>query len=125
MTAEIVALDAALDRAGEDVVLSRVVKRSGVNVAATVTCRAAVRAVRSDEIVGAMKITDMTVVISPTQIVAADWPGQDDNATVGVDKHIPRVTDSVTIQGKPKQIIAAKPIFVGGVWVRTDMVVSG
>lgn len=119
-------LDAALSRRGEDVTLSRVVKRGASNVTATVTCRASVRAVSSEDIsTGAMKATEYHVVISPTEIMAARWPGQNDNDQAGINAHVPMVTDVATIQGEPKQVVAAKPIYVGGEWVRADLVVAG
>lgn len=127
MSAEIAALDSNLARAGEDVILRRVVTRSNVKVTMDVTCRAAVRGVSAEQIVGTIAATDLTVILSPTQIAAANWPGQDDGTPGGstVDQSIPRINDSLVIQGKVRQIKVAKPIFVGGVWCRTDLVVAG
>ncbi len=127
MTAEIDALNRALANYGEDVVLRRTVKRSGSNVVAEVTCRAAVRAVSAEQIVGTITQNSLNIVMSPSEIVAADWPGADDNIIVGsaVDKHLPRTTDKMVVQGKERQVQAAKPIYVNGVWVRTDLVVAG
>ncbi|TWD58093.1 hypothetical protein FB480_101848 [Agrobacterium vitis] len=127
MTAEIAALDSSLARAGENVTLRRIVKRAGVDVPVDVVCRAAVRVVSADQIAGTITQNDLNVVMSPTQILAADWPGQNDSITSGnvVDQHLPKSTDKMIVQGKERQVRSAKPIYVGGVWVRTDMVVAG
>ncbi|WP_377299675.1 hypothetical protein [Rhizobium sp. SGZ-381] len=124
---EIAALDAALDRAGENVTLKRTVKRSGADVVASVTCRAAVRSVSADQIAGTIAVTDLAVIISPTQILAASWPGANDSIPAEnlVDQRLPKITDKMVVQGRERQVKVSKPIYVGGEWVRTDMVVAG
>ncbi|WP_064840542.1 hypothetical protein [Rhizobium sp. N324] len=120
-------MDNALVRAGEDIVLRRTVG-SGANVInIDVKCRAAVRAVSADEIVGTITQRDLVVIISPTQILAAQWPGgaYAGGVTSDVDPRIPKETDFALIQGRQRQVRASKPIFVANVWVRTDMVVAG
>lgn len=125
--AAIAALDRQLARHGEDIVISRVVKRGGINVTVLVTCRAFVRAVSADEIAGKITVDDLKVIISPTQIIAAGWPGMDENIVAGnaVDQRIPKSSDKVTVQGRPREIRAPKPKLLDGVWVRCDMVVAG
>jgi hypothetical protein len=120
-------LDAALAQHGEDIILRRTVRRSGVDVVVDVACRAFVRAVSAQEIVGSIKATDVNVVISPTEILAAGWPGQDDVTPAGLnaDQHHPRITDTAIVQGKPRQVRLSKPILMGGTWVRCDMVAGG
>jgi len=127
MSAEIAALDDALALAGEDAILRRVVTRSNVKVNSDVTCRAAVRGVSAEQIMGTIAATDLNVILSPTQITAAAWPGQDDSTPGGstVNQALPRITDFVVVQGKPRQVKVSKPIYVGGVWCRTDLVVAG
>ena len=120
-------LDASLTRRGEDVVISRVVKRSGASVKADVPCRALVRTVSADEVAGTIVQNDLKVTISPTQIAATGWPGQDENTVAGstVDPRMPRATDKIVIQGRERQVKASKPILMANVWVRTDMIVAG
>jgi hypothetical protein len=124
---EIAALDAALERAGEDVTLTRTVKRGGGTVVSSVVCRAAVRSVSAEQIAGTITLNDLTVVIGPTEILAAGWPGTDDAVPGGstVDQRLPKTTDSMVVQGRARQVKVSKPVFVGGVWVRTDLVVAG
>jgi hypothetical protein len=124
--AEIAALDAALARAGEDVVLRRVVKRSSVLVDADVTCRAAVRAVSAEQIVGRVTERSMTVILSPTQILAEGWPGVDEAVISStIDQSLPKETDKAVVQGREREILTSKPVYVGGAWVRHEMVVQG
>lgn len=120
-------LDAALSRRGEDIVISRLVKRSAASVKVEVACRALVRAVSADQIAGTITQNDFSVTLSPTEIAAAGWPGQDDNIVSGsgVDPRAPRTTDKVVIQGRERQVKASKPILIANVWVRTDMIVAG
>ena len=127
MTAEIAALDSALQRAGEDCTLRRVAGKSPNAVNVDVTVRAAVRTVSADQIAGTVAQNDLNVVISPSQILAAQWPGglRDGAVQSLADPRIPRATDFMVIQGRQRQVKAAKPIFVGGAWVRCDLVVAG
>lgn len=127
MTAEIAALDNALQRAGEDVVLRRFAGKAPNAVNVDVTVRATVRTVSADQVVGTIVQNDLNVVISPSQIMAGQWPGglRDGAVQSAADPRIPRATDFMVIQGRQRQVRVSKPIFVGGVWVRTDMVVAG
>lgn len=113
-------LDRHLLLHGEDVLLGRLVGGVGFQIG----CRAFVRGVSAEQIVGTITQADIAITISPSQIVAAEWP-QGDVAVGIVDKRIPRINDFAIVQGKQRQVKNAKPIFVGGVWVRCDMVVAG
>lgn len=120
-------LDDALLASGEDVTLRRITKVGGNPVTKDVVCRAAVRSVSADEIVGTITQNDLRVIISPTQIIAAVWPGADEGTPAGsaVDQRLPRATDKFIVQGKERQVKVSKPIFVGGIWVRCNLVVAG
>lgn len=127
MSAEVAALDNALLRAGEDVVLRRVVGL-GVNQARIdVICRARVLGVKAEQVVGTIAVSDLSVIISPTQILAAQWPGGQIDAPVQdkADPRVPRSTDFMVIKGKQRQVKFSDPIFVGGEWVRCNLIVAG
>lgn len=119
MLPETAALDAALARAGmEDVVLRRT---SGVAPSVTnydVTVRAAVRSYSPSELVGGIAETDRLVIISPTQILAANWPN-------GAPENIPRRLDKVVIAGAVNNVESVNPIFIGSELVRIEMRVRG
>lgn len=127
MAAELRALDAALARSGEEIVLTRTVRRSGSDITVPVTCRAAVRALKLEEVVGNFQMSDQLVILSPSQIFAAAWPGQDDDIPVGstVDHRIPRANDIVKARGRDMRVILPKSFFVAGELVRIELVVRG
>lgn len=103
MTQETLALDNALKRAGETVTL----KRAGLS---DVTCKAAVRGIKPEELVGTATLSDLMVVISPTGF-----------ATFG----LPRANDFIVVKGKQRTVKFADPIYVGDVWVRCNLQVGG
>lgn len=119
-------LDAALNLAGgEDVVLRR--KLPG-KAAVDVTCRARVNRLPSPESGPGPKVALSEVIISPTQINAAGWPGDLVVEPFSIDQRIPRENgpDQVIMRGEnPRTIIHCDPKFVAGVLVRIDLRVSG
>lgn len=104
MTAEIVALDAALARAGQDVVLKRTSSGTG-----DVPLRAAVRGFRPDELVGGIKQGDRSVVISPSRLGGVPV----------------KAGDALVIAGKRHNVETVDLINVQGVLVRLNLVVRG
>jgi hypothetical protein len=121
-------LDAALARRGEDITLRRQIA-AGTNIAnIDVTCRARVDTVNADEIAGTIAVSDLKIIMSPTQILAAQWPGGVPAYPVSnaSDPRIPRITDFVVARGKQRQVkmVDAKIIGAEG-WCRVNMVVAG
>jgi|SRR5215207_1897564 len=106
------ALDRALARAGEDVVLRRV---GTPNI--DVTCRASVRSPRADELAAGYTQTESIVILSPSEITAAGWPAPIRGGGASGDK--------VRIQGRFRNIEHANPIHVAGVLVRYELKVVG
>lgn len=122
----IAALDRALSEAGEYIVLRRMVG-TGQNIAnVDATVRAFVRSVKPEEIVGTISQGDLNVILSPTDIDAAQWPGGlPDVPGLKPDARIPRINDKAVIQGKVRNISFAKPIVMDGDLVRIELTVSG
>lgn len=117
----IAALDAALAVSGETVTLKRPGKGS-------VDCRASVRGMKAEDLVGTATVSDLMVVISPTEISAAKWPTGSATAPTSANKadpRVPKVTDLVTVKGRQRQVKFADPIYVGDVWVRTNLIAAG
>lgn len=125
---EIADLDKHLLLDGEDIVLRRV---KGSTVATIqnvdVTCRAFVRGFAPHELVGSITLQDSRVILSPTQIDAADWPADEADSTSLIDPRVPRKNrgDKCIIQGKVHSVESAKGILIDGELVRIDMVVRG
>lgn len=123
----IASLDDALSADGEDVILRRI---SGLGNNATnidVNCRARVDGLTVQEIAAGIKETDQHVIISPTQITAAQWPGGTVVAVAPFDVNpsIPRKDDKVIAQKRMRNVEFVEPKFINGVLVRINMRVSG
>lgn len=121
-------LDAALLAKGEDIVLRRQVA-SGSNIAnIDVTCRARIDIVGVEVIAGAIAVSDLKIIMSPTEILAAQWPGGVPAYPVSnvSDVRIPRITDFVIARGKVRQVKMVDPKIIGADgWCRVNMVVAG
>lgn len=124
MSREIAALDHALERAGEDVILRRVVGQAPNSANIDVTIRAAVRSYNPEELVGGISQTDSKVIISPTGIAAAQWPGGTPTGAT-IDPSLPRRLDKVVIAGRIRNIEVVDPIYVQNELVRIEMRVLG
>ncbi|RUM06814.1 hypothetical protein [Rhizobium chutanense] len=114
-------LDAALLASGEDVTLRRKLSSGSVDV----PCRARVRGVNAQKVVGSIAVSDLSVVISPTEILADGWPGGDPPAPGAPDPRLPRINDFMVVKGRERQVKFSDPIYVGGKWVRCNLVVAG
>ena len=117
--AAIAALDRHLASNGEDVVLQKIV--SGA-VSASVTARAIVRGYDPEELVAGIAQQDSLVIVSPTEIDAAAWPGLPDGLE---DERVPVKGDRVSIAGRVRAIEAATGIRMAGELVRIEMQVRG
>lgn len=120
--AAIARLDASLERSGVDVTL----RRPGTpNVDAA--CRAHVRALRADPLTPSIRQADSRVILSPTDIDAAEWPGAlaTPSATQR-DNRLPRKGDLILHNGAVLAITDdAIGFFSGGVLVRIEVNVRG
>lgn len=125
---DIDALDEALAAAGEDVILRRIVGTGTASVNVDVTVRASVRRdATAMELVGTLAQGEDAVIISPTQIDAAQWPGgqPESGAVHQPDPRVPRINDTLIIQGRPRKLKMVQPILVDGELVRINMVAAG
>lgn len=124
----IVALDGALTQAGEDIVLRRTVGTAN-QVSVDVECRAVVRSPNAQDLIAGFAQTDSMVIISPTPIARAQWPGG--HLPSAIRPEIPRADgpsggpDKVKIQGRFRNVLAVSPFFVAGELVRIEMRVKG
>lgn len=120
-------LDAALAESGEDVLLQHLtLGPAGTQIPFSVTCRAVVRGYTPEELIAGSGIIqkDRRVILSPTEITGAGWPGPMPVAT-DVDKRIPRNGDRVIRNGLPMMVQAAEGIYVQGVLVRIEAQARG
>jgi hypothetical protein len=129
-SAMIAALDNALAQNGEDIILRRVVGIAPNQINVDVTCRARIDAATVQQVAAGIPATDFNIIMSPTQINNAQWPGGTVPALppFNLDQKIPRagVTDKVLMRGQPPRAVAlVDPKFGGGEVVRIEMRVSG
>ena len=125
--AAIRALDRALSIAGEDFILRRPI---GNNQAwLPVTCRGKVAGFQPHELLpiagSGVVLGDSKLVMSPTQIDAAQWPGgYVVGPTTAGDQRVPKPgIDQVIVQGKTRSIAAAAPTYIDGTLVRLDLTI--
>lgn len=124
-------LDNALAEAGEDIILRRVVGSAPNQISVDVTCRARVDAATVEQIAAGIPATELNVIMSPTQINNAQWPGGHVPALppFNLDQRVPRagVTDKVLLVTRgeqPRAVTFADPKFVGEL-VRINLRISG
>jgi hypothetical protein len=125
----IAALDGALVGA-EEVILRRVVGTAPNQINIDVTCVARIDAASVEQIAAGIPATDFNLIMSPTQINLAQWPGGSVPALppFDLDQKIPRAgpTDKVLMRGQPpKAVVRVDPKFFDGEVVRIDMRVTG
>lgn len=126
---------AALDRAlrvgrSERVTLRRTVGVAPNDVSVSVDCLAAVTAATTEQIQAGIPATELNVILSPSEITAAQWPGGTVPALppFDVDQRIPRagVTDKILMRGQPPRAIThVDPQIIGGDLVRINLRVMG
>ncbi len=114
-----------LATAGEDIVLRRIYGQAPRTNNVDVTIRAAVRTFSPSELLGGIMQTDSKVIISPTDIANAQWPGGEIASSTTADPTLPQITDRVIIQGRTRTIAVVQPIYVDGELVRIEMRVNG
>lgn len=119
---ELSQLDEVLELYGEDVMLRRPV---GNNVSwNSVQCRAFVRLIGvSDDIIGTIAQQAYTVVMSPTQINNANWPGgAPSGAEFPTDFRIPRKGDRIIrmSSGRIMNVETAAGIYLDDLLIRID-----
>jgi hypothetical protein len=124
-------LDVALSEAGsEEIILRRIAGTASNQVNIDVTCIAKVVVIDTERGPGGVAITHYDVIISPTQINQAQWPGSTISAVspFNLDQSIPRAgpTDKILMRGLPPcEINMVDPVKVGGEVVRINMKATG
>jgi len=124
--AAIAMLDRFLARDGETVVLRRIIG-AAVFTNIDVTCRASVNDYSAQELVGPILQTDSRVIMSPTEITLAQWPGGMAPLLppFDVDQRIPRINDKLIVGGRLHNIAFVNSISMANVLVRIEMRIAG
>lgn len=131
MSGEIAALDSALAQHSEEVTL-RLVVGSGVAFSnIDVKCRARVDEVTSEQLISGILATDLNLIISPTQINKAQWPGGQIPPLpppFNVDPRVPRPNGpyKVIVRGAVRSVATSDPKYANNSeLVRINMRVTG
>lgn len=114
-------LDRFLAARGEDVELLRVDDDNAV--VARATCRARVDRTKSDDAPSGIKPSGFTLVISPTQLLAAGWPDGDPDNIVPVENE----GDKVALDGSERHqtVVWVDAKKIDNQVVRIDLRISG
>ena len=130
----IATLDAQLSRNGQVVTLRRTaMSPSGSPVVCDASCLARVRDYRPHESLPGTGLQqgDSHVVISPTAIDKARWPGPEvllsGGRPSGLDPRLPQASrgDKIIIRGRARSVIACVPTYLQDALVRLDVTVRG
>ena len=122
----VAALDRALVAAGEDIILRRRVGEPPNQTFVSVTCRARIDGLDTIQSPAGIKLSEVAVIMSPSQINAAQWPG----GTIPVpppfdaDPRLPRAndTDDLIIRGqRPRVITFVDAKVINGALVRINL----
>lgn len=118
-------LDRFLETDGEDCILRRVYGQAGNTAPSDVTVRAKVMAYSEVELVGGIAQTDSKVILSPSQIAEAQWPGGELPRSSVPDPTLPRRNDKLIVDGRVRNVEFVNPADIGGTLVRIEMRISG
>lgn len=127
---EIADLNSHLALDGEDIEIWRVTTAGATQINTKVNARAFVRNFGADELVGGITQEQVRVTISPSEIIAANWPGPwtpsaNEPVQPDTDRRIPRKNDKCVIKGRVRNIEVAMPIYVENELVRINLRVLG
>jgi hypothetical protein len=116
-------LDQELAAEGSDAELVRVTGTTN-QIRFTAAVRAYARGYFPRELGNEIIQGDTKVIISPTDIERAQWPGAQVLNSVG-DNRVPRRGDKIVIQGRERMIMAATPFYIDGELVRLELQARG
>lgn len=117
---EIDALDRALKRSGQPITLRKINGTAGLNNV-DVNCLALVRGYTPGELVGDIKQQDSFVVLSPTSINIAGWPGVQVDGKADIRIPSKARGDIAIIVNVLRSVQAAVGIYIGTTLVRIEM----
>jgi hypothetical protein len=123
-------LDRRLEQRGEDIILRK--RTNAGSTGSNVDCviPAIVRALTVEQLIGSITQQNFFIIISPTHIIRAQWPGGRTPAATGgliipSDPRIPTTSDSVILRGATKAVQRVAPVFDAGGCIRIELSVIG
>jgi len=129
---EIADLDATLAEDGQDIVLYRVITSGSTQTRLAVDVRAFVRPYRQtpDEIAAGVVQDFWHLIMSPSEIIAADWPGSwtaspSEPIQTELDRRVPRSGDKVVFAGRARNVEFAAPFYIDNALCRIELWAKG
>lgn len=118
-------LDDALE-VGQSIILRRLYGQAPnvVNVDSP-PLPAAVRSPDSEELAAGYAQTDSVVILSPTGLAAAQWPGGELPSASVANPAMPRKNDKAIFDGRVRNVELVKPFVIANVLVRIELRVLG
>jgi hypothetical protein len=119
-------LDEALSAAGQTIVLRRLYGQAPnvVNVDSP-PIRANVRSPDNEELAAGYAQTDSVIILSPTDLASAQWPGGELPSTSVANPSLPRKNDKAIFDGRVRNVELMKPFVVASTLVRLELRVLG
>jgi hypothetical protein len=121
---EIAFLDDALARDGSLVTLQRLTKAANAMIPFSVDAMAFIRAFRPTELTQVVIQGDVRVIMSPTEITKAGWPGAVPAPGIA-DKRVPLKLDRLVTKDGTLTIQGANGTFINSNLVRIDIWARG
>jgi hypothetical protein len=125
-------LDRRLDRRGETVVLRSRTQAGSTGSYVDAALPAIVRALTVEQLIGSITQQNFFVIISPTHLFRAQWPGGQvptAGAAGGLidssDPRIPSTSDALFVRGMQRAIQRVAPVFDSGECIRIELSVQG
>ena len=118
------ALDRSLAVNGISVTLRRLAGSPPNQFNLDVQVQVFLRSFRPYELTGGIVGTDSKIILSPTQIADAQWPGGS-NPTLSVDPSIPVIGDKLIVAGRLRDVKLVNPIYLNSVLVRIELAIKG
>ncbi|MCO6178818.1 hypothetical protein [Ciceribacter sp. RN22] len=123
-------LDRRLEQRGEMVVLRRRSTAGSKIISVECEVPAIVRALTIEQLVGNVTQQTFFVILSPTHILRAQWPGGRVPATTGsliqpAEAWIPTTSDKVVLRGRERAIERPAPIYDSGQFIRIELTATG
>jgi hypothetical protein len=124
-------LDRFLRNRGETVWLQRQAGTGGAITRVRVKVRAWVRSLMEEQLIGSITQQNFMVIISPTELFKAQWPGglTPSAPSFGIieprDQRIPVSSDAIFIRGTQRTIQNVQPVFDRGTCIRIEINCTG
>ena len=123
-------LDRRLEQRGEAISLRKRTQAGSTTSWNDCTVPAIIRALTREELIGGITQQNFFMIISPTHIIRAQWPGGRPAPVGGsliapTDPRIPIVNDQVIFRGRTTGIQRVAPIFDSGECIRIELSVIG